>query len=69
MNETERYKKLPAFGHQAINGMTIRDYFAIHALQAMLSNPAFVSISRDDITKSAIMHADKLIEELQKPKS
>ncbi len=33
----------PAFPTNLYNGMTLRDYFAVKAMQAILSNPEYVS--------------------------
>lgn len=39
MTEDEFIKNLPAFPHEHRPGMTLRDYFAAKAMQAMLAHP------------------------------
>ena len=60
----------PAFEHHAgygqmlaVGGMTLRDYFAAHAVQAMLSDPNWrEDMSFKDTAYAAYKQADEMLE-------
>jgi len=50
------------------NGLTKREYFAVMALQGIISNKDGLDIKIERIVESAVDTADALIEELNKTK-
>ena len=57
--------------YYAQEGLTKREYFAAIALQGLLASdtrPGEWNVEKTNITRTAVKFADKLIEELNKPK-
>jgi hypothetical protein len=56
-----------AFPHQASAlspGMTLREWFAGHALAGLLANPSIEDLSQEQIASDAVLFADALLEQL-----
>lgn len=54
---------------QAVEGMTLRDYFAAKAMQAMVASPAYYidGWAQSDIAVQSYQMADALLAERSKP--
>ena len=50
----------------AIDGMTLRVYFAATAMQGLISNPDIEDLSCEEVASDSVMYADALIEALEK---
>jgi hypothetical protein len=64
MAEMKTVGGVSAYPHNDSDGLTIRQYFAVMALQGLLSN----SRPTKDAVATAVRAADELIIELNKPK-
>ena len=60
MTEDEFLKQLPAFPFEHRQGMTLRDYFAAKAMQAILSDPAYV-LPDENLAQFAYYVADTML--------
>jgi hypothetical protein len=47
-------------------GMTLREWFAGHALAGLLANPSIGYLSQEQIASDAVLFADALLEQLTK---
>ena len=64
VSSTDYYDEKP-IGATTHHGLSKREYFAAAALQGLMENPYFESVSRASVL--AVLAADALIAELEKP--
>ena len=64
MNAFPSYEYVQNYGQMmAIGGMTLRDYFAAKAMQAMLSSPNCpLNVRESELAKQAYSAADAMLE-------
>ena len=61
MNAFPSYEYMPSYNQMmAVGGMTLRDYFAAKAMQAIISDPD-AQMSYQEIATSAYKYADLMI--------
>lgn len=59
----------PVGGNSGLNGLTVRQQFAMAAMQGLCANPEYINWPDGKVASMAVFEADQLIAELNKEES